>query len=109
MWCFRWFYSTAIASEGGGRHARDLGHGALSWPLLIDAFNTYCLRSRRHSEIVSEADQSSVNLEVGSEMCASLPCSVAVTSLYFLFNSPSPSLLSAAVFSLKGVREEGAK
>lgn len=27
-WCFRWFYSTAIANEGGGKHARDLGHGS---------------------------------------------------------------------------------
>jgi hypothetical protein len=26
-WYFRCFYSAAIASEGGGRHARDLGRG----------------------------------------------------------------------------------
>lgn len=59
--------------------------------------------------MVSEADQSGVSLEVGSEIHASFPFSVAVTSMCFLFNFPSPSLLSAAVFSLKGVREEGAK
>lgn len=59
--------------------------------------------------MVTEADQSGVSLEVGSEIHASFPFSVAVTSMCFLFNFPSPSLLSAAVFSLKGVREEGAK
>lgn len=81
----------------------DLGPGSCG------AGHSYCLRSRRQSEIVSEAEQSGVSLEVGSEMHASLPCSVAVTSMCFLFNFPSPSLLSAAVFSLQGVREEGAK
>lgn len=80
-----------------------------SWALLIDAFNTYCLHSRRHSEIVSEADQSGVSLEVGSEMRAFFSHSVVVPSMCFLFNFPSPSLLSAAVFPLKGERGEGAK
>ena len=50
-----------------------------------------------------------VSLEVGSETHSSFSHSVAVPSMCFLFNFPSPSLLSAAVFSLKGVRGEGAK
>lgn len=65
-----------------------------SWALLIDAFNTYCLHSRRHSEIVSEADQSALR------RVPPLP-TLAVPSMCFLFNFPSSSLLSAAVFSFR--------
>lgn len=80
----------------------------MEWAFFIDAFNNYCFSNRRQSEIVSKANQSRVSLEVGSELCASPHCSVAVISAYFSFNCPSPSFWSAAVSPLKGVGEEGA-
>lgn len=64
--------------QAGPETARDTAAAQRGWAFLIDAFNNYCLSNRRQSEIVSKANQSGTDLEVGSEICASHPRAVAV-------------------------------
>lgn len=74
---------------------------------FFDGFNNYCLSNRRQSEIVSKADQSHVGLEVGSEICLPFSLGGCYFDVFFILFS-LPLIFECAVFSLKGVREEGA-
>lgn len=56
---------------------------------FFDIFNNYCLSNRRQSEIVSEADQSHVSLEVGSEICLPFSLGGRYFDVFFiLFSLP---------------------